>query len=107
MSRDLVTLTPQRPDLEAAAAELRLTAGARDGAVQIYDGSGRLLVSAAAPIHVRVPGEAERLLGTPVDVPVWWVELRAAGDLPEAERQARGLAELVTRRYGGSVWPAA
>ncbi|RAY11325.1 hypothetical protein DPM19_30330 [Actinomadura craniellae] len=107
MSRDLVTLTPRRPDVVAAVAELRLPAATLDGAVQVLDASGRLLVAAAAPRYVRVPGEAERLLGVPVNVPVWWVELRAAGDLPDARHQARGLADLLVRRYGGSVWPAA
>lgn len=111
MSHDLVALLHERPDTAAVldgmtAAGERLEVRPHAGAVHVYDPDGRLLVSIETPIYVQVPGEAERLLGVPVDVPTWWLGIRAAAEPPEAERVARAFCADLVRRQGGMVWPA-
>ncbi|HEX2314179.1 MAG TPA: hypothetical protein VHJ17_10610 [Thermomonospora sp.] len=115
MSTDVVALTNDRPDvgavLDGLGARLRLplavtTAG---GACRVYDDSGRLVVFVPDPVLVTVPGEVERLLGDGVGAaaPVWWVDIRAAADLENAERVARSCAEELVARHGGAVWSGA
>ncbi|MFI0484007.1 hypothetical protein [Actinomadura sp. 9N215] len=86
MSRELIVLSPHRPEV---------------GERYLFDPQGRLLVRIQEPVLVPVPGEVERLLGTPSPTPVWWTELHTAADSPEAEQLARDCAE----RLGGTIWP--
>src|SRR3954463_10597976 len=81
---------------------------ARNGAFHLYAREGRLAVSIEAPELVRVPGEAERLLGQEMAErgrpPVWWVEVRAAAGVPDASRVARKFADDIVHWQGGTVW---
>ena len=105
MSRDVVALVRQAPDPAATAAELRLRASSLAGTTFIYDDTGRLLVSVPSPVFVQVPGEVERLLGTTEQAaPIWWVEIRAAADLPAAAELADQVAGHLIERYDGSLW---
>ncbi|WP_018653676.1 hypothetical protein [Actinomadura flavalba] len=115
MSSDLVALVRRQPDVEAVAdgmiamgepLELR---GGDTAPALLFDRERRLLVSIEEPVLVSVPGEIARLLGPDVagrvTAPVWWVEIRAAGDVPEAARVARRFAEDLVRWAGGTVYP--
>ncbi|MEU8437427.1 DUF6177 family protein [Streptomyces sp. NPDC029216] len=112
MTKDVIALTPKMPD--AAALLVALAAGgaeldaapAGDGAVvQLLGAGGRPLVSVEAPVLVQVPGEAERLLGTPAATPVWWTETRASTAVPEAAELAGAVAGRLAEVLGGAVWP--
>ncbi|MBW8485290.1 hypothetical protein [Actinomadura parmotrematis] len=115
MSADLVALVRRRPDVPAVADgvlalgerfELR---GGETGPVGFHDPDGRLLVSVEEPTQVSVTGEIGRLLGPEfaerVIGPVWWVEIRAAADVPDAVRVARRFAEALVHWLGGTVYP--
>lgn len=115
MTSDVVALVRNEPDVPTVvegmiafgeSLELRQ---AGDGVVHLYDREGRLAVSIEAPELVRVPGEAERLLGPEmanrVRVPIWWVEVRAAAGVPDAMRVARKFADDIVHWQGGTVWP--
>jgi hypothetical protein len=116
LSSDVVALVRNEPDIPTVvegmiafgeSLELRHADG---GALHLHDREGRLVVSIEAPELVRVPGEAERLLGPEmagrVRVPVWWVEVRAAAGVPDAVRLARKFADDIVHWQGGTVWPA-
>lgn len=104
MSRDIVALVRERPDTAGTLAELRLaTTEGADGS-HVYDAAGRLLVTVPAAIQVQVPGEIERLLGAALSVPVWWVDVRAAADLPGAIEIGDRIAERLVARHGGALW---
>ncbi|MBH5336316.1 hypothetical protein IHE55_16645 [Streptomyces pactum] len=115
MTKDVIVLTEQMPDnwtllagLLAGGPDVELrTAG--DGAViQLCDGGGRPLVSVEAPLLVRVPGEAARLLGEEAPEqrgPVWWLEARASTAVPEAEQVAGVFAGRLAHRLRGRIWP--
>ncbi|RSN45463.1 hypothetical protein DMH08_36565 [Actinomadura sp. WAC 06369] len=67
---------------------------------------GRLLLSTGVPVEVRVPGEAERVLGPevgPVEPPVWWVDVHGA-EWCEGESPAMRFAVGLARAAGGVVW---
>ncbi|WP_242891236.1 hypothetical protein [Actinomadura litoris] len=115
MSSDLVALVRRRPDVHAVAdgmiamgepLELR---GGEPEATRLYDPEGRLLVSIEGAVQVEVQGEIGRLLGAEfaarVAVPVWWVDVRAVADLPEATRVARRFADSLVHWLGGTVYP--
>ncbi len=115
MSSDVVALVRNEPDIPTVvegmiafgeALELRQGGGKT---LHLYDREGRLAVSIEAPELVRVPGEAERLLGPEmagrVRVPVWWVEVRAAPGVPDSTRVARKFADDMVHWQGGVVWP--
>ncbi|MDK1472958.1 DUF6177 family protein [Streptomyces sp. 549] len=113
MTQDVIALTERMPDawslvagLMSGGPETRLdTAG--DGAVlQLCDADGRPLASVEAPMLVKVPGEVRRLLGTDVDGPVWWTEVRAATAARNAGRLAGTVAGRLAAQLGGVVWPA-
>ncbi|MER7546476.1 hypothetical protein [Actinomadura sp.] len=115
MSSDLVALVRRRPDVHAIAdgmiamgepLELR---GGEPEPTRLHDGEGRLLVSIEDPVQVSVEGEIGRLLGAEfaarVAEPVWWVDVRASADLPDAMRVARKFADSLVRWLGGMVYP--
>lgn len=91
--------------LVAAGPDLKMDTVESAGLIQLFDpDDGRLLLTIETTRLVQVPGEAERLLGTPVDAPVWWVESRApSGDPRAAEVARRFTAELVAIT-GGRPW---
>jgi len=111
---DIVALVRNQPDVRtvidgmlAFGEDVRMNE--LDGGVtQLYDPEGRLIVSIEVPVLVHVPGEVERLLGPElagrVGSPVWWVDVRAAADLPEADRIARRFADDLVHWRGGTVW---
>ncbi|HEX6471531.1 MAG TPA: hypothetical protein VF069_20690 [Streptosporangiaceae bacterium] len=117
MTCDIVALVRNQPDvrtvIDAMVAvgerlEPREVAG---GVTQLYDPAGRLLVSIEIPVRVAVPGEVARLLGADqearVEPPLWWVDIRAAAGLPDAERIARKFADDLVHWQGGAVWTSA
>lgn len=112
-SRDVVALCRRRPDVHAELAAL-LTAGPQLRArpwgpvLQLLDDDGQRLASVDGPLLVQVPGEVARLLGADVAVPepVWWIEIRAATDHPDAAQLARRVAEHLAAGQDGVVWPA-
>lgn len=114
MTSDIVALVRHRPDIPTvvdgmiAFGESLELQDAGDGAFHLYDGEGRLAVSIEAPELVRVPGEAERLLGPEmagrVHAPIWWVEVRAAAGVPDAPRVAHRFADDIVHWQGGAVW---
>ncbi|GAA1807203.1 hypothetical protein [Actinomadura chokoriensis] len=115
MSSDLVALVRRTPDVHAVAdgmiamgepLELR---GGEPEPTLLYDAEGRLLVSIEDPVQVSAQSEIRRLLGAEfadrVGVPVWWIDVRAVADIPEAMRVARAFADSLVRWLGGTVYP--
>jgi hypothetical protein len=115
MSTDLIALVRRRPDVHAVAdglvamgepLELR---GGEPEPTRLYDASGRLLVSIEDPVQVTLQSEIARLLGAEfasrVGSPVWWVEVRAVGDLPDAMRIARKFTDALVHYVGGTSFP--
>jgi hypothetical protein len=115
MSTDLIALVRRRPDVYAVAdgliamgepLELR---GGEPEPTRLYDGEGRLLVSIEDPVMVTVHSEIARLLGpefaSRVSAPVFWVEVRAVGDLPDATRIARKFTDALVHYVGGTSFP--
>jgi hypothetical protein len=117
MSCDIVALVRNQPDVRTvidgmvAVGERLEPRDVSGGVTQLYDAAGRLLVSIEIPVLVAVPGEVARLLGsdqaTRVEPPVWWVDIRAAAGVPEAERIARKFADDLVHWQGGAVWTPA
>ncbi|MEI5520925.1 DUF6177 family protein [Streptomyces brasiliscabiei] len=112
MTKDVIALTPRMPDvwalmtsLYAGGSELDLSAAAEGAVVQLHGPGGRPLVSVESPVLVQVPGEAERLLGQPMEAPFWWTEARASTAVPEAERLAGVVCGRLNALLGGSTWP--
>ncbi|MFC4056478.1 hypothetical protein ACFOY4_42910 [Actinomadura syzygii] len=115
MSSDLVALVRRRPDVHAVAdgmiamgEPLELRGGEPDPTL-LYDAEGRLLVAIEDPVQVSARSEIRRLLGADfadrVAVPVWWVDVRAVGDIPDATRVARRFADSLVHWAGGTVYP--
>jgi hypothetical protein len=114
MTCDIVALVRNQPDVRTviegmvAFGERLEQRDVTGGVTQLYDPAGRLLVSIEAPILVSVAGEVARLLGSDqaarVEPPVWWVDIRAAASLPDAERIARKFADDLVHWQGGAVW---
>jgi hypothetical protein len=115
MSSDLVALVRRRPDVHAVAdgmiamgepLELR---GGEPEPTLVYDAEGRLLVSIEDAVQVPVQSEIRRLLGPEfadrVTAPVWWVDVRAVADVPDALRVARTFTDSLVRWAGGTVYP--
>ncbi|MBO2454329.1 hypothetical protein J4573_45090 [Actinomadura barringtoniae] len=115
MSSDLVVLARRRPDVHAivdgliALGEQVEMRGGEPRPTLLYDSSRRLLVTIEDPVLVLAPGEVERLLGAEfagrVTDTVWWVDVRAVADIPEAEELARKVAEAFSHYLGGTVYP--
>ncbi|MFJ9342400.1 DUF6177 family protein [Streptomyces sp. NPDC101733] len=113
MTKDVIALTPKMPDttallvaLAAGGTELDAATAAEGAVIQLLGAGGRPLVSVEAPVLVQVPGETERLLGTPCATPVWWTETRASTAVPEAAALAGAVAGRLAEVLGGEVWPA-
>ncbi|WP_243713413.1 hypothetical protein [Actinomadura sp. 6K520] len=115
MSSDLVALVRRRPDVHAVAdgliamgepLELR---GGEPEPTLLLDAEGRLLVSIEDAVQVSAQSEIRRLLGPEfadrVTAPIWWVDVRAAADLPDAVRVARRFADSLVHWAGGTVYP--
>ncbi|GAA4099649.1 hypothetical protein [Actinomadura miaoliensis] len=117
MSCDLVAVVRRPPDVRAVvdgliAMGLPLEVrGGEPAATRLYDLAGQLLVSIEAPVPVAVPGEIRRLLGAEFTErlassdQVWWVDVRAAADVPEGPQVARRFADALVRWLGGAVHP--
>ncbi|MFI8892570.1 DUF6177 family protein [Streptomyces paradoxus] len=113
MTKDVIALTPQMPDLPtllaglyAGGPDLGVDTTADGAVVQLCGPDGRPLVSVEAPILVQVPGETTRLLDHAVeDGPVWWTEARASTAVAEAGRLAGSFAGRLATVLGGTVWP--
>jgi len=113
MTTDVIALTERMPDtwtlmagLLAGGPEARMATDADGAVVQLCDAEGRPLASVEAPMLVRVPGEAFRLLGVRVAGPVWWTEVRAATAAEGGAALAGTVASRLVSRLGGQVWPA-
>ncbi len=112
MTFDTVALCRDEPGppailgaLVAAGSDLKMDTDESAGLIQLFDpGDGRLLLTVETTRLVQVPGEAERLLGMPVDVPVWWVESRAPSGDPRAAETARRFTEELVAITGGQTW---
>jgi hypothetical protein len=101
MTCDIVALVRNQPDIRnvidgMVAFGERVEPREVSGVTQLYDPAGRLLVSIEIPVLVQVSGE--------VAPPLWWVDIRAAVGLPDAERIARKFADDLVHWQGGSVW---
>ncbi|GLZ14650.1 hypothetical protein Acsp04_48850 [Actinomadura sp. NBRC 104425] len=117
MSRDLVAVVRRPPDVRAVVdglVALGVPVEVRGGdpaATRLYDSAGRLIVSIEAPVPVAVPGEIRRLLGDEFAGRLasadrlWWVDVRAAADVPEGPRVARRFADALVHWLGGAVHP--
>ncbi|RST00009.1 hypothetical protein EF910_33210 [Streptomyces sp. WAC07149] len=112
MTKDVIALTAKMPDttalmvaLTAGGADLDAQAVGDGAVIQLLGAAGRPLVSVEAPVLVQVPGEVERLLGTPSATPVWWTETRASTAVPEAAPLAGAVAGRLAEVLGGTVWP--
>lgn len=115
MTTDVVVLARSEPSIEvlvralmAAGPQLRVGA-IRDGvALQLFDESRVLVATVEAPSHVRVPGEATRLLGLddPPAPPYWWIELRCPSLRSDATEVALRLARSLAEQLDGVVWHA-
>lgn len=114
MTCDIVALVRNQPDVHTvidgmlAFGEPLRAEHPEGGVTQLYDSEGRLLVSIEVPVLVNVPGEVERMLGAElsgkIGPPVWWVDVRAAVDAPDAGRIARRFADDLVHWQGGVVW---
>ncbi|MFF9210207.1 MULTISPECIES: DUF6177 family protein [unclassified Streptomyces] len=112
MTQDVIALTPDMPDIKSLLAALhaggpglRVNRAGGGAVAQLCTDDGRLLVSVEAPRYLQVPGETDRLLGTPSQGPVWWTEVRASTAIPEARRLAGSVAGRLTTLLGGTTWP--
>lgn len=113
MTSDIVALVRHRPDIPTVVdGMIAFGVPVRpyqtpDGGCLLYDTEGRMMVAIETPLQVGVAGEAERLLGPEVAQrgPSWWVEVRAAPDVPDALRVARRFADDIVWWQGGMVWP--
>ncbi|OXM45633.1 hypothetical protein [Amycolatopsis alba] len=96
------------PALAAAGGELRADIRDEPPLIRLLHPDGRLLTTVEDVHLVRVEGEARRLLGIGEDVevphPVWWVEVWAPGDDPEAETAARAFTTALVAGTGGLSW---
>ncbi|NUK46043.1 hypothetical protein HRW13_35430, partial [Streptomyces lunaelactis] len=102
MTKDVIALTPQMPDIRtilaglyAGGPDVAINTTADGAVIQLCRPGGRPLVSIEAPILLQVRGEIRRLLGADTgawDSPLWWTEARAVTTAPEAEPLARSFA---------------
>jgi hypothetical protein len=97
MSRELIVLTPEKPEPDLPAL---VSAPLRAAGHYVFDAEDRLLLRVEEPILISIPGEVERLLGIGSPSPVWWTEIHAAAASPEARR----LAERCAESLNGTVW---
>ncbi|MEV4257444.1 hypothetical protein AB0J52_30170 [Spirillospora sp. NPDC049652] len=116
MSVDFVALARRRPDvfaiadgLAAMGEPIHIRGGENEPPTRLFDAAGRLLVSIEEPVEVTVASEIARLLGDAfaarVGAPVWWVDVRAVADVPEAARVARRFSDALVHWVGGTVYP--
>ncbi|MFE9571054.1 DUF6177 family protein [Streptomyces sp. NPDC006692] len=122
MTKDVIALTPQMPDIPtllagfyAGGPDIGVMSTSNGAVVQLCAPSGQPLVSIEVPVFLQVPGETARLLGPDSsipggsipDSPLWWTEARAVTDVPEAEHLARSFAGRLVTVLAGTTWPAA
>ncbi|GGV26610.1 hypothetical protein GCM10010182_56690 [Actinomadura cremea] len=100
MSREIIVLSPHRPDIGSVRAP-----GLSIRNTYVFDVHDQLLVRIGVPVLVSVSGEAERLLGVSISEPTWWVELHAAASL-QAEQAARHCANGLAAQHNGTIWSA-
>jgi len=116
MSRDVIALVPSEPGLYdvldgmiTAGPSLRVRAIENGPVIQLCDEEEVTLVSIELPVRVRLPGEVERLLGTPPggvpDVPLWWVEARVPSTRDGGEERARRFAATLSSAWAASSGP--
>ncbi|HEV7713906.1 MAG TPA: hypothetical protein VGP16_37280 [Asanoa sp.] len=115
MSRDVVVLVPQMPDVtavtrafEAVGPDLLVDASGAAGLTHLRaPATGAVLLTIEEPILVAVPGEVARLLGADVasrvSTPVWWLEIRTTG--PDTMDLAVRFAGALVEHLGGAWWP--
>ncbi|WP_434593987.1 DUF6177 family protein [Streptomyces sp. A5-4] len=116
MTKDVIALTPQMPDIRtilaglyAGGPEVAINTTADGAVIQLCTPGGRSLVSIEAPILLQVPGETRRLLDADTgawDSPLWWTEARAITTAPEAELLAQSFAGRLVSVLSGTIWPA-
>ncbi|NUK32195.1 hypothetical protein HRW12_00085 [Streptomyces lunaelactis] len=116
MTKDVIALTPQMPDIRtilaglyAGGPDVAINTTADGAVIQLCRPGGRPLVSIEAPILLQVRGEIRRLLGADTgawDSPLWWTEARAVTTAPEAEPLARSFAGRLVSVLSGTTWPA-
>jgi hypothetical protein len=113
VTTDVVVLARSEPSTEvlvralmAAGPHLRVGAIGDGAALQLFDDSRVLVATVEAPSHVRVPGEATRLLelDDPPAPPYWWIELRCPTLRPDATELALRLAGSLAEQLDGVVW---
>ncbi|MEV6906871.1 hypothetical protein [Amycolatopsis sp. NPDC051071] len=115
MTFDIIGLCRDEPGPETvipalAAAGEELLADFRDEQplIRLHHPDGRLMTTLEDVHLVRTDGEVRRLLGIGADVeaphPVWWVEVWAPGDDPEAEATARAFTTALVAGTGGLSW---
>ncbi|WP_409490070.1 hypothetical protein [Amycolatopsis sp. cmx-11-12] len=94
------------PALAAAGQELLADIQDEQPLIRLLHPDGRLMTTVEDVRLVRVPDEVRRLLGVGADVPhpVWWVEIWAPGDDPEAETVARAFTTALVTGTGGLSW---
>jgi hypothetical protein len=116
VTTDVVVLVRREPSTDAlvrallaAGPELRVGSLAGGAALQLFDESRTLVANVEVPTHVRVPGEATRLLdmAEPPEPPYWWIELRCPSLRPDAAEVALRLAGSLAAQLDGVVWQAA
>lgn len=112
MTTDVIALTERMPDtwtlmagLMSGGPDVAMATHADGAMIQLCDAEGRPLASVEAPMLVRVPGEASRLLGARITGPVWWTEVRAATAAEGGAALAGTIATRLVARLGGRVWP--
>jgi hypothetical protein len=114
VSRDVVVLVPQVPDvaavtqaLAAIGPDLLVDASGAAGLTRICATPDRPLLIIEEPILVAVPGEVARLLDAEladrVSTPVWWLEVRSVG--PDTMDLAYRFADALVEHLGGVHWP--
>lgn len=92
--------------LMATDPQLRVGSIGGVAALQLFDEARTLVATVEAPSHVRVAGEAERLLGfeNAPEPPYWWIELRCPTLRPGASEVALRLAGSLAEQLDGVIW---
>lgn len=113
MTADVIALVHGEPTNEvlvramlAAAPDLLVGTIADGAALQLFDSDRTLVTTIEQPALIRVPGEAERLLGVadPPEPPYWWIELHAPTHRADVHPIAHALAEALVQELGGRLW---
>jgi hypothetical protein len=100
----LVRREPRVTDVATAADGLLEARVVVTWPIHVYQEGGALVLTVEPPALVEVQGETERLLGVSVELPVWWIDVRPAGDLEHASLIAQRLAANLVEQLGGVAW---